>query len=53
MVGDRVDSDLAAAASAGLDAALVITGGMPRADRDGVDPQPVAVADSLSALILR
>ena len=53
VVGDRVDSDLAAAASAGLDSALVMTGGMTRADLDGVDPQPVAVADSLSALILR
>ncbi len=53
VVGDRVDSDLAAAASAGLDSALVMTGGMTRADLDGVEPQPVAVADSLSALILR
>jgi glycerol-1-phosphatase len=53
VVGDRVDSDLAAAASAGLDSALVLTGGMTRADLNGVDPQPVAVADSLSELILR
>lgn len=53
VVGDRVDSDLAAAASAGLDSALVMTGGMTQADLDGVDPQPVAVAESLSALILR
>lgn len=53
VVGDRVDSDLAAAASAGLDSALVLTGGMTQADLDGVDPQPVAVAESLSALILR
>jgi glycerol 3-phosphatase-2 len=53
VVGDRVDSDLAAAAAAGLDSALVMTGGMSSADLDGVDPPPVAVSDSLSALILR
>jgi glycerol-1-phosphatase len=53
VVGDRVDSDLAAAAAAGLDSALVMTGGMNRADLDGVDPPPVAVSDSLSTLILR
>ena len=53
VVGDRVDSDLAAAAAAGLDSALVMTGGMSRADLDGVDPPPVAVSDSLSTLILR
>ncbi len=52
VVGDRVDSDLAAAAAAGLDSALVMTGGMSRADLDGVDPPPVAVSDSLSTLIL-
>ena len=53
VVGDRVDSDLAAAAAAGLDSALVMTGGMSRADLEGVDPPPVAVSDSLSTLILR
>ena len=37
VVGDRVDSDLAAAAAAGLDAALVLTGGTKReADLNGV-----------------
>ena len=53
MVGDRVDADLAAAASAELDAALVMTGGQGAADLDGADPQPVAVAETLAALILR
>ena len=53
VVGDRVDSDLAAAAAAGLDSALVMTGGMTQADLNGVDPPPVAVSDSLSTLILR
>ncbi len=53
VVGDRVDSDLAAAAAAGLDSALVMTGGMTEADLDGVEPPPVAVSESLSALLLR
>ncbi len=53
VVGDRVDSDLAAAAGADLDAALVKTGGQTEADANGADPQPVAVADTLAALILR
>ena len=53
VVGDRVDADLAAAASAGLDAALVLTGGQGASDLDGADPQPVAVAETLAALILR
>ena len=44
VVGDRVDSDLAAAAGADLDAALVMTGGQTAADPDGAEPQPVAVA---------
>ena len=54
VVGDRVDADLAAAASAELDAALVLTGRPGRARTcDGADPQPVAVAETLAALILR
>jgi glycerol 3-phosphatase-2 len=51
VVGDRLDSDLAAAARAELDAALVLTGQTTREDLEGVDPQPVAVADSLAALV--
>ncbi len=53
VVGDRVDSDLAAAADAELDAALVMTGGQTTSDADGADPPPVAVAETLAALILR
>jgi glycerol 3-phosphatase-2 len=52
VVGDRLDSDLAAAAQAKLDSALVLTGGATR-DALGVkgQPQPTVVADSLSTLV--
>jgi HAD superfamily hydrolase (TIGR01450 family) len=52
VVGDRVDSDLAAAAAAQLDAALVLTGEGSRADADGFEPKPVAIGDTLAALLL-
>ena len=48
VVGDRVDTDLAAAAAAGLDAALVLSGGGDRTALDGVEPQPVAVGETLA-----
>jgi HAD superfamily hydrolase (TIGR01450 family) len=51
VVGDRIDADLVAAAAAQLDAALVLTGGASRSDVDGLDPRPVAVADTLADLI--
>ena len=51
-VGDRVDTDLAAAGAAGLDSALVLSGGTDRAELDGFEPAPVAVADNLAALVL-
>jgi glycerol-1-phosphatase len=51
-VGDRVDTDLAAAAAAGLDAALVLSGGARREDAEGLDPAPVAVAETLGALLV-
>ena len=50
-MGDRVDSDLAAAAAAGLDAAFVLTGGSDRSALDGFEPQPVAVDDTLAGLL--
>jgi HAD superfamily hydrolase (TIGR01450 family) len=53
VVGDRADADLAAAAGAGLDAALVKTGGQDEADAGSADPAPVAVAETLAALIAR
>ena len=52
VVGDRVDTDLAAAAAARLDAALVLTGGTERQALNGIEPQPVAVTDTLADLIL-
>jgi HAD superfamily hydrolase (TIGR01450 family) len=52
VVGDRVDADLAAAAAAGLDSALVLTGGMQASDADAAEPPPVAIAEDLAALIL-
>ena len=50
VVGDRLDSDIAAARAAGLDGALVRTGGAAREPQDG-DPVPVEVADDLAALV--
>jgi len=56
-VGDRLDTDIAAATSAGLDAALVLSGGMTQDEAqtaiatDGA-PQPIAVAPDLSTLVL-
>jgi glycerol 3-phosphatase-2 len=52
VVGDRVDTDLAAAAAARLDAALVLSGGTERQALNGIEPQPVAVTDTLADLIL-
>ena len=54
MVGDRLDADLAGAAAAGLDGAIVLTGVTTRAQAEAAeDPAPVAVADSLYALVTR
>lgn len=53
VVGDRLDSDLAGAAAAGLDAAIVLTGVTTRADAEAaVDPKPVAIADDLHTLLV-
>jgi glycerol-1-phosphatase len=51
VVGDRVRSDLAAAAAAGLDAALVESDGSDHAELDGFEPKPVAVGDTLAELL--
>ena len=51
VVGDRLDSDVAAAARLGLDAVLVLSGGTSADEVDGADPKPVAVSDSLAALV--
>lgn len=56
VVGDRLDSDVAAATAAGLDAALVLSGGMTadQADLAASDgaPAPVAAAADLRTLVL-
>jgi HAD superfamily hydrolase (TIGR01450 family) len=52
VVGDRLDADLAGAAAAGLDAAIVLTGASTREVAEAaVDPAPVVVAEDLSSLV--
>ncbi len=51
VIGDRVGSDLAAAAAAGLDAALVRSDSSDHDELDGFEPQPVAVRDTLAAVL--
>ena len=54
MVGDRLDADLGGAAAAGLDGAIVLTGVTSREEAEAAaDPAPVAVAESLYALVTR
>jgi glycerol-1-phosphatase len=54
MVGDRLDSDLGGAAAAGLDGAIVLTGVTTRQQAEAAtDPAPVAIAESLYALVTR
>jgi glycerol-1-phosphatase len=53
VVGDRLDTDLAGAAAAGLDAAIVLTGAAGRDEAEAArDPAPIAVADTLATLVL-
>lgn len=53
VIGDRLDADLAGAAAAGLDGAIVLTGVTSRADAEAAtDPVPVAVAPDLATLVL-
>jgi ribonucleotide monophosphatase NagD (HAD superfamily) len=49
VVGDNPASDLAGARAAGLDAVLVLSGGV---DPDGVEPPPATVAVDLGTLVL-
>ncbi|MGA9859362.1 MAG: HAD hydrolase-like protein, partial [Solirubrobacteraceae bacterium] len=52
VVGDRLDADLAGAAAAGLDGAIVLTGVTTREQAHAAqDPAPVAVADTLYHLV--
>jgi HAD superfamily hydrolase (TIGR01450 family) len=56
-VGDRLDADLAGAHAAGIDAAIVLTGATSAAEAEAAkargedEPRPVAVADTLAALV--
>ena len=53
VVGDRLDSDLAGAAAAGLDGAIVLTGVTSAEEaRAAADPAPVAVARDLHELVV-
>jgi HAD superfamily hydrolase (TIGR01450 family) len=53
VVGDRLDADLAGAAAAGLDGAIVLTGvATEAAARAAGDPAPVAVAADLHSLVV-
>jgi glycerol 3-phosphatase-2 len=52
MIGDRLDSDLAGAAGAGIDGAIVLTGVTTRRQAEAAtDPSPVAIAEDLYALV--
>jgi HAD superfamily hydrolase (TIGR01450 family) len=51
-VGDRLEIDVAGARAAGLDSALVLTGGTTREEAEAADPGPTHIADSLGALVL-
>ena len=52
-VGDRLEVDVLGARRAGMDSALVLTGGVTRAQADAADPRPTHVAESLAALVLQ
>ena len=52
MIGDRLDADIAAAGKAGLDSALVLTGGASREEAEAwKEPRPKAVGDNLAQLV--
>lgn len=53
VIGDRLDADLAGAAAAGLDAAIVLTGTASREQAEAAhDPAPVSVAANLHTLVV-
>ena len=52
-VGDRLEIDVLGARRAGMDSALVLTGGITRAQAEAADPRPTHVAESLAALVLK
>jgi glycerol 3-phosphatase-2 len=53
VVGDRIDVDLAGAAAAGLEGAIVLTGIATESEAQAAtDPAPVGVAEDLYALVM-
>jgi glycerol 3-phosphatase-2 len=53
MIGDRLDADLAGAAAAGIDCAIVLTGVSTRAEALAASvPAAVAIAEDLRELVL-
>lgn len=54
VIGDRLDADLAGAAAAGLDGAIVLSGVTTRAQAElASDPAPVAVGEDLRSLVIK
>jgi len=52
VVGDRLDADVAAASAAGLEAALVLSGGTSAEEAERAsDPRPVSLAANLASLV--
>jgi ribonucleotide monophosphatase NagD (HAD superfamily) len=53
MIGDRLDADLAGAAAAGIDCAIVLSGVTTRDQASApTQPAPVQIADDLVTLVL-
>jgi HAD superfamily hydrolase (TIGR01450 family) len=53
MIGDRLDADLAGAAAAGIDCAIVLSGVTTRDQANAAtEPVPVRIADDLAGLVL-
>ncbi len=52
-VGDRLEIDVLGARRAGMDSALVLTGGVTRAEAEAAEPSPTHIADSLATLVLQ
>jgi glycerol-1-phosphatase len=53
MIGDRIEADLAGAAAAGIDGAIVLSGVANRAEAEAAtDPAPVGIAATLHDLVV-
>jgi ribonucleotide monophosphatase NagD (HAD superfamily) len=51
-VGDRLETDVVGARGAGVDVALVLTGGATREQAEAAEPRPTHIAASLADLVL-